>query len=82
LGVVKLFNITQYWLILIGDKIDGNTFATESTTPTDAEKESREINICIVSLKLNLPMNVIFTIVRQIVIDDKTDLLNVDPTCY
>jgi len=34
---------------LIGDKIDGDTFATESTTPTDAEKGSREINIFIVS---------------------------------
>jgi hypothetical protein len=41
LGIVKLFDVTQCCLVLIGDKIDGDTFAAESTTPTDAEKGSK-----------------------------------------
>ncbi len=54
LGIVKLFDVTQCCLVLIGDKIDGDTFAAESTTPTDAEKGSKEIDICIVSFMSNI----------------------------
>jgi hypothetical protein len=39
-NIVKLFDVTQCSPFLIGDKIDGDTSATESTAPADAETGS------------------------------------------
>jgi hypothetical protein len=53
-NIVKLFDVTQCSPFLIGDKIDGDTSATESTALADPETGSRDINISIVSFSCRL----------------------------
>lgn len=38
-SIVKLFNVAQGTLVILGDEVDGDSLATETSTTTDSGKE-------------------------------------------
>ena len=82
--VVEGLDIFKSSDVIRRQEVDGHTFATESATATNAETRKKVSNRCKHEKETqegqpkHLPVNVVFTVVGQVIVDDEGHLLDVD----
>ncbi len=83
-SIVVLFNVAKHAPILLRHEVNGHTFATKSSTTTNSKEREKTIYILsnTISHRANkiLPVDVVFTMVGQIVVDHEGNLLDVNTT--
>jgi hypothetical protein len=78
LSVIKLLNVLQGSLVFCSHEVDGSSFPTESTSSSDSVMQIRVSLFNSIPLKYDSPVNVVFSVCRQIIVDDERDLLYID----
>lgn len=80
--VVERLNVVERTLIVLGDEVDGHSLATETTTTSNSvQKKTTFGEYTSEEDKFrHLPMDVVFAVRRQVVVDDQRHLLHVNAT--
>lgn len=84
--IVKRLNVAKNPLVLLGDEVDSNAFSAKTTTTTNSGDEDGRVKAkkrtsgCICAAPGGLPVNVVLSVCREVIVNDQGHLLDINPT--
>ena len=75
--VIERLDVLKRSSVFSGNKVDGRSFTSETTSSTNPSKKFVS-KVTQLTLKYKLPVNVVLSVCRQIIVDDERDLLHIN----